>query len=284
MSFLSSLGSSLLGTVSNTLAGHWSAKQNASLSRDNWRYMQQNAHQYEVQDLRAAGLNPILSATNSQIAGMSSVSSPSVSDNGSFSALTQAASAKALKAADVEIENKKLENDLKRIDIEKARLSLDEKLGENTIKIGDSTISVNNARTQQINSDIENAKKMVEAQVKSILDKLPFEIDKLVADASASRAAASLSLKNVELVGKQMDLTSQQIEKLKSDLSDPKKLHDRQWWNDVFNSKDPYYVSLRKSLERGMANDIWYSFYSTGSDASVSDGVELLSRIKYLLK
>jgi len=104
LSFLASIGSNILGTAVNTLAGHWSAKQNAKLSKDVWRFQQQNAHQFEVQDLRAAGLNPILSANNSQIAGVSSVSSPSVSDNGAFSSVVQAASAKELKKMDLENE------------------------------------------------------------------------------------------------------------------------------------------------------------------------------------
>ena len=105
--------SGLLGTAVSTLAGHWSAKQNAKISRDQWAYQQSNAHQLEVQDLKNAGLNPILSASNSQIASM-----PQVSDNGVagasanvLSSVLQASSAKELKLMDLKIEEQKLKND-----------------------------------------------------------------------------------------------------------------------------------------------------------------------------
>lgn len=105
--------SGLIGTAVSTLAGHWSAKQNAKISRDQWAYQQSNAHQLEVQDLRNAGLNPILSASNSQIASM-----PQVSDNGAsgasaniISSALQASSAKELKLLDLKIEEQKLKND-----------------------------------------------------------------------------------------------------------------------------------------------------------------------------
>lgn len=109
MSFLGGL----LGTAVSTLAGHWSAKQNAKISRDQWAYQQSNAHQLEVQDLKNAGLNPILSASHSQMASM-----PQVSDNGAASASAnmlssalQASSAKELKLLDLKIEQQRLKND-----------------------------------------------------------------------------------------------------------------------------------------------------------------------------
>lgn len=109
MSFLGGL----LGTAVSALAGHWSAKQNAKIGRDQWAYQQSNAHQLEVQDLKNAGLNPILSASNSQIASM-----PQVSDNGVsgasaniVSSALQASSAKELKLLDLKIEQQRLKND-----------------------------------------------------------------------------------------------------------------------------------------------------------------------------
>lgn len=113
MGFLSSLGGGLINTAVSTLAGHWSAKQNAKIQRDQWNYMQSNAHQLEVKDLRDAGLNPILSASNSQIASM-----PQVSDNGAsgaassaLSSALQAGTAKELKLMDMKIEEQRLKND-----------------------------------------------------------------------------------------------------------------------------------------------------------------------------
>ena len=62
--------------IGGLLASH-SAKKNAELQarlqRENWIYEQSHAHQLEVQDLKDAGLNPILSATNGQMASNMSV-------------------------------------------------------------------------------------------------------------------------------------------------------------------------------------------------------------------
>lgn len=103
----------LFGTAVSALAGHWSAKKNAGIARDQWALQQSNAHQLEVQDLKNAGLNPILSASNSQMASM-----PQVSDNGAsgasaniISSALQASSAKELKLLDLKIEQQRLKND-----------------------------------------------------------------------------------------------------------------------------------------------------------------------------
>lgn len=103
-------GSVAGGIVSSVLGSH-SAKKQAALQRQNWAYQQQNAHQFEVGDLKAAGLNPILSATNSQIAGMGSA--PSVSDNGVGAGVTNSITAALTRQANVEIEKTKADIALK---------------------------------------------------------------------------------------------------------------------------------------------------------------------------
>ena len=103
-------GSVAGGLVSSVLGSH-SAKKQAALQRQNWAYQQQNAHQFEVGDLKAAGLNPILSATNSQIAGMGSA--PSVSDNGVGAGVTNSITAALTRQANVEIEKTKADIALK---------------------------------------------------------------------------------------------------------------------------------------------------------------------------
>ena len=124
MSWLSDAGSGLIGTAVSTLAGHWSAKQNASISRDQWRYMQSNAHQLEVQDLKDAGLNPILSASNSQMASM-----PQVSDNGAagasssiLSSAIQANVARENAKLQAETEGQHIQNERDKIALEKEEL------------------------------------------------------------------------------------------------------------------------------------------------------------------
>lgn len=113
------LWSSIRGDVFGSLAGGLigsafggnSAKKQAALQRQNWSYQQQNAHQFEVGDLKAAGLNPILSATNSQIAGMGSA--PSTSDNGVGAGVTNSITAALTRQANVEIEKTKADIALK---------------------------------------------------------------------------------------------------------------------------------------------------------------------------
>lgn len=102
---------SVAGGLVSSVLGSNSAKKQAALQRQNWAYQQQNAHQFEVGDLKAAGLNPILSATNSQIAGMGSA--PSVSDNGVGTGITNSITAALTRQANVEIEKTKADIALK---------------------------------------------------------------------------------------------------------------------------------------------------------------------------
>jgi hypothetical protein len=103
-------GSIAGGLIGSAFGGN-SAKKQAALQRQNWAYQQQNAHQFEVGDLKAAGLNPILSATNSQIAGMGSA--PSMSDNGAGAGVTNSITAALTRQANVEIEKTKADIALK---------------------------------------------------------------------------------------------------------------------------------------------------------------------------
>lgn len=102
---------SVAGGLVSSVLGSNSAKKQAALQRQNWAYQQQNAHQFEVGDLKAAGLNPILSATNSQIAGMGSA--PSMSDNGVGAGVTNSITAALTRQANIEIEKTKADIALK---------------------------------------------------------------------------------------------------------------------------------------------------------------------------
>lgn len=115
MGLWSSIRGDVFGSIAGGLIGSAfggnSAKKQAALQRQNWAYQQQNAHQFEVSDLKAAGLNPILSATNSQIAGMGSA--PSMSDNGAGAGVTNSITAALTRQANVEIEKTKADIALK---------------------------------------------------------------------------------------------------------------------------------------------------------------------------
>lgn len=289
MSWLSDLGGGLLNTAFSTIAGHWSAKQNAKIDRDQWRYMMSNAHQLEVQDLKNAGLNPILSASNSQIASM-----PNVSDNGAAGAASNALSS-ALQASvsrqnaklQAEVEGQRIENERNRLALDKERyswqnkldasqISLNENLGKYTSSKMLNETQLNLANIERIRNDIEIANK-----------KLPYEIDNIVANTQNARATADYMLSMVKLNAAKVKLTDKQREQIEADLKDPKKLMDKQFWENVFHSDDEKFKLLRASYERGLSNDIYFNFYANSQGSGLQDANDLAtigSRLKYLFK
>lgn len=288
--------SGLIGTAVSTLAGHWSAKQNAKISRDQWAYQQSNAHQLEVQDLRNAGLNPILSASNSQIASM-----PQVSDNGAASASANMLSS-ALQAAvsrqnaktQAETEGQKIKNERDRIALEKEELGYkkDRYFWQN--KLDASQIGLNDISGKYISAKQLNETQLNQANIERIRNdieiankKLPYEIDNIVANTQNARATADYMLSMVKLNASKVKLTDKQREQIESDLNDPKKLMDKQFWQNVFYSNDEKFVLLRKSYERGLSNDVYFNFYANSQGSGLQDANDLAtigSRLKYLLK
>lgn len=203
-----------MSMAQTAFAGHVSrqnATHNADLERSNWQYMQSNAHQLEVEDLKNAGLNPILSATNSQLASMPSVSGQAVSDNGIGAAFANAASAKELKSMD--LENRKLELQVealsKGIKLDKDGNVVDSSLAEDSIS---SQSYLNKAKASEATSvasynDIKatNDTKLADATVKKIYQDIDNSIastnalvEKYGADSEAARASAAHSWKLIE--------------------------------------------------------------------------------------
>lgn len=285
MSFLGGL----LGTAVSALAGHWSAKQNSKISRDQWAYQQSNAHQLEVQDLKNAGLNPILSASNSQMASM-----PQVSDNGAASASAnvissalQASVSKQNAKLQAEVEGQRIDNERKRLELDKERYGFQNRLDASQISLNEglakytsskmlNETQLNLANIERIRNDIEIANK-----------KLPYEIDNIVANTQNARATADYMLSMVNLNAAKIKLTDKQREQIEADLKDPKKLMDKQFWEQVFHSKDEKFKLLRASYERGLSNDIYFNFYANSQGSGLQDANDLAtigSRLKYLFK
>ena len=310
MGLWSSIRGGVLGSIAGGLIGSVfggnSAKKQAALQRQNWSYQQQNAHQFEVGDLKAAGLNPILSATNSQIAGMGSA--PSTSDNGVGAGVTNSITAALNRQANVEIEKTKADIAL----IEAKANATNARTNAITAGIHGDDISKANERydadTANIKSDTRlknvtadytsakqsNEAKLTQAEFERIQndirianEKLPYEIDNIVANSENARATASYMLSMVSLNAKKEKLTDQQIKQIEADLKDPKKLMDRNFWEKVFHSDEEEYRVLRASYQNGLSNDIYFSFYANSGGSGLQDANDLAtaaSRLKYLLK
>lgn len=297
---------SLAGGLIGSVFGGNSAKKQAALQRQNWAYQQQNAHQFEVGDLKAAGLNPILSATNSQIAGMGSA--PSMSDNGAGAGVTNSITAALTRQANVEIEKTKADIAL----IEAKANATNARTNAITAGIHGDDISKANERydadTANIKSDTRlknvtadytsakqsNEAKLTQAEFERIQndirianEKLPYEIDNIVANTQNARATASYMLSMVKLNAAKVKLTDKQREQIEADLKDPKKLMDKQFWEQVFHSKDKKFQLLRASYERGLSNDVYFNFYANSQGSGLQDANDLAtigSRLKYLFK
>lgn len=207
MSWLSSVGSGLIGTAFSTLAGHWSAKQNAKISRNQWAFMQSNAHQLEVQDLKNAGLNPILSASNSQIASM-----PQVSDNGASSASAnilssalQANVARENAKLAAETEGQHIDNERKRLELDKERYSFQNRLDESQIGLNTSAKALNDANVLYVNQQTSSLRDITQAQVAQIkqdiqnsIEQTKALVEKYGAESQQARASAALAYKQIE--------------------------------------------------------------------------------------
>lgn len=207
MSWLSAAGSGIIGTLTSTLAGHWSAKQNAKISRDQWNYMQSNAHQLEVQDLKNAGLNPILSASNSQMASM-----PQVSDNGAagasaniLSSALQANVARENAKLAAETEGQHIDNERKRLELDKERYTFQNRLDESQIGLNTSAKALNDANVLYVNQQTSSLRDMTKAQIEQIkqdiqnsIEQTKALVEKYGAESQQARASAALAYKQIQ--------------------------------------------------------------------------------------
>lgn len=224
---------SLAGGLIGSVFGGNSAKKQAALQRQNWAYQQQNAHQFEVGDLKAAGLNPILSATNSQIAGMGSA--PSTSDNGFGAGVTNSITAALTRQANVEIEKTKADIALKeaqtnaanartnaisagiygndtskaseRFGAETANIKADTALKTSSKNVADAQYTLTTNQAKQVLADIDNSKRLTDAQIARIHTQQA--VDMATVNLLAQQAQEAIA---------RTDLTKEQKKAIKADL------------------------------------------------------------------
>lgn len=247
---LGGLGSFITDAASsafNAHLGRQNARNNAALSRENWAYMQSNAHQLEVQDLKDAGLNPILSATNSQIAGMGSVSGQNGSSDGLGSSILAAASAKELKRMDLENELLKTKVDAAKNGIvvkddgSIERTAADERFSAGTDNLKADTAektsakNVNDANVGYIKQQTVSLKDITRAQVAQInqdiqnsIEQTKALVEKYGAESQQARASAALAYKQIETEASKVALylsqktnTDWDTNRVIKELSDP---------------------------------------------------------------
>lgn len=97
---VASIGSNLLGGIMGAHNTAKAAEQSFNYQKQLAEYINTNKHQWEVQDLRAAGLNPILSATNGSALNGGAVNVTPAGDYGLGSSAEKLMQAKELSIAD----------------------------------------------------------------------------------------------------------------------------------------------------------------------------------------
>lgn len=143
-------------------------EKQAELQRQNWEYAQKNAHQFEIEDLRNAGLNPILSATHSQLASMPSVGSASGSSayanlGTNLTASITSALQNERKKEEINLESKKLDLEKERVELQRQTTAADIEMKEKQMDKLDNDIRIDNEnlelRRQLTSADIDVRKK-----------------------------------------------------------------------------------------------------------------------------
>lgn len=138
----------------SAMSGAFNAHSQNQQQKDN-EYMMKNKHQWQVEDLRKAGLNPILSANNSggvPSAGMATMPAPDI--GGSAKAMQEAL--KVDKMVDAELEKTKAES--KALEANAASTNM------NTV-LGAAKVAETHANTARSVQDTINSKNLTDAQV-----------------------------------------------------------------------------------------------------------------------
>ena len=230
MGFLSSIGGALVGAVGGLISNRQQQKQfnaNYELAHDQL-YKQ---HQIEVADLRAAGLNPILSANGGN-------STFGASSGGSYENLGTAATSGFMAAQ--QAKNLQMQNEAIKATVEKTRAEASNVLQDTKLKsaqtsqvLGETSliplkaenistltaqaksqtevfkmqVKVADANISKILQDIENSKRITDAQVSELGTRSE-------ANLAQAGAASALAAKSYGELSRLQQLTPYEIDKL----------------------------------------------------------------------
>ena len=220
MSFLSN---AFNDAASSLGFGSFSAQANsryaANLQKELWNYQMSNAHQLEVQDLRAAGLNPILSAL-----GNSSYSMPSVSTTSANSTGTDSGVKNALAFKQLAIE--KTNADTKKIEAEASKKNADTNAAAQVSQasVNNSIVGLNSINSQIASLDLKAKPDLIAKQLEEMASRISANVaatNSYNASSAASLATAahqsalvSVAHASTDKLVKEGKLTDAQAEKL----------------------------------------------------------------------
>lgn len=150
-SFASGVAGKLLGSAIDVRSSKSIMAAQSNYSKELARYVNTNKHQWEVQDLKNAGLNPILSANSTGYASSSLSGSTLVSsglDSGSSAAAVADKQSKLqneIAKEQVKIGNRNADSQEKTADAAVTNSETQKAVGESTVKLNDSSVGVNEA-------------------------------------------------------------------------------------------------------------------------------------------
>lgn len=256
--FFGSIATGLLGGIfgsNNVSSANQMAAEQARENRDWQERMSNTSHQREVEDLRKAGLNPILTAT-----GGSGASTPSGSTS-SFQAYDPSSVVSSINSG------------LKLSAIDKEQLKLQSARTSQDIKESDSRIAVNSSTMQKNAEDIKSAisTQMVNAEM---VKKYGAETAKLYQDIEVLKLHPNLVLANIGLANanaglagansavsfKQLEVLQAQIDKLVSETGLNKaRLPKEQTFGSFWDNVSGIYDRFRNDTGFGDKQSIFYS-------------------------